>query len=79
VSRLAISILKRLSSTAALYIVFLIAANLEILLLFPLIIKQRGYSYVYKELGTPMVGPVFLTQMSEYLMFWCICIKLIFV
>jgi hypothetical protein len=65
ISPFAIGILKLLSTVAALYLLLLVLLNVEILMLFPLVLKQRGYSYLYKELGTPVVGPVFMTQVRE--------------
>jgi hypothetical protein len=65
ISPFAISVLKILSTAAALYLLLLVLLNIEILMLFPLVLKQRGYSYLYKELGTPVVGPVFMTQVRE--------------
>jgi len=69
ISPFAIGVLKLLSTALALYLALLILLNIEILLLFPLVLKQRGYSYLYKELGTPVVGPVFMTQTRESV-FW---------
>jgi len=65
ISPFAIGILKLLSTGAALYLALLVLLNIEVLMLFPLVLKQKGYSYLYKELGTPVVGPVFMTQLSE--------------
>jgi hypothetical protein len=65
VSPFAIGILKLLSTAGALYLALLVLLNIEILMLFPLVLKQRGYSWLYKELGTPVVGPVFMTQIRE--------------
>jgi hypothetical protein len=65
VSPFAIGILKLLSTGAALYLSLLVLLNIEVLMLFPLVLKQKGYSYLYKELGTPVVGPVFMTQIRK--------------
>ncbi|KAF1837736.1 hypothetical protein BDW02DRAFT_576844 [Decorospora gaudefroyi] len=66
ISPSAIAILRSLSTASAIYLVCLVLANLEILVLFPFVVKQRAYSYIYQELATPMVGPVFMTQMKQF-------------
>ena len=65
ISGLAITILRWLSTGLAAYLVAIVVLNIEVLILFFLVIKQRAYSYVYSELSTPMIGPVFMTQMSK--------------
>ncbi|KAF2825843.1 hypothetical protein CC86DRAFT_35712 [Ophiobolus disseminans] len=65
VSPLAFNILNVLSTFAALYVSLVVLFNIEVLLLLPLVLKQRAYSYLHKELGTPVVGPVFMTQMCR--------------
>jgi len=67
ISGLAIALLRWLSTALALYLVSIVMLNLEVLLLLPLVIKQRAYSYIYYELSSPMIGPVFMTQMSKHL------------
>ena len=66
ISQCAVGILKNLSTCAALYLAFLVLVNLEVLVLLLLVIKQKAYSGLYKELGMPVVGPVFLTQWSGF-------------
>jgi hypothetical protein len=39
--------------------------NLEVPVFLPFLIKQRAYSFIYQELATPRVGPVFRMQLSE--------------
>lgn len=34
-------------------------------MLFVFVVKQRAYSWLYMELGAPVVGPVWITQMRE--------------
>ncbi|KAF1944741.1 hypothetical protein EJ02DRAFT_509930 [Clathrospora elynae] len=53
----ATNIIKMLNTVAAIYMCPIVIANLEILLLFQFVIKQRAYSYLYKELGMPRIGP----------------------
>ncbi|PZD36189.1 PGP-phosphatase domain containing protein [Pyrenophora tritici-repentis] len=66
ISNPAFAILRSLSTVMALYLVGIVIFNLEVLLVFPLIVKQRAYSYIYRELATPMIGPVFMTQMKQF-------------
>lgn len=72
VSASAIAILRLISTCAALYLAFLVLVNAEVLVLFIFVLKQRAYSWLYKELGTPVVGPVWMTQTRKLRLFFFI-------
>lgn len=69
ISHAAIDTLRVLTTSFAYYLVFLVLFNIEVLVLYPLVLKQRGYSHLYRELGTPVVGPVFMTHMKQGVFF----------
>jgi hypothetical protein len=64
ISKTAVSALRFCSTIYALALVFYTIVNLEVLLLYTLAVKQRAYSALYKEFATPVLGPVFVTQIK---------------